>query len=775
MTNLQPLSTVGEKSVGVRPVTFWCSIVFFIFMYLFTHEVTVIDSLLLSLTLVIDVATGTLIWVILTKKAQYSATELFAVGFSIGSSVNAVVQVLFRNFILADYIGYLLLLLALVAYFTLRRTDRVNFNVASSAKGTECAIFATCLLLLAADRYYLWVSSLLFYAIFLVLTNRRLARLSDLPGRLIWFVGPLAIALPLLASSLFESIRFGRRSVESYISGWDGVIFEASSKALLRYGPFDHIFLANIKYAYYWLHDAWAGALTQRSHVGDWVVTTQFGPLLVALAVAGLLFEIVKHRISDQRTTWLLVGVVCASSLLGAPSVLVSLASFSQTVAVLWVVLILFLVDDYFRNEKIGTLAGLVFFICLLTMTKLTTAVPVIAGLAVATLFLKTLRVSTKSTSRLLISTTVATALSFVLYLVFIKPEASLAQSYFDVTWQVSSDALGIVVGVVAIDIVLFALPKFTALMLAWHRLNLKASFNFLLAAISLTSLAVSFFLKFELTVANTYTLLPFLISFSLIIGFGAAQTISAKSMNQKYHRFFLVAISIAGSAAGAATTFRLHDLNYQFVTQRQSLLLSFLVPIGALVALLTLIYLASRLKKVTTSYTALSLVFVLALAPGSYFVHSLREEQKQMIYRSNGWPLIVEEDVVGKIVEIQPAMDFLADNLTYVDVIASNSTKDNGLLAGMTGIRNYASSYVVEMQGVADRFAAQFEFARNPSPETYRALREGCVTWFYFVRDENNTELSAFATFADVRFADEFGAVLQLKESLQLPKRCFD
>ncbi|MFM8836548.1 MAG: hypothetical protein ACKOFM_06825, partial [Actinomycetota bacterium] len=70
---------------------------------------------------------------------------------------------------------------------------------------------------------------------------------------------------------------------------------------------------------------------------------------------------------------------------------------------------------------------------------------------------------------------------------------------------------------------------------------------------------------------------------------------------------------------------------------------------------------------------------------------------------------------------------------------------------------------------------AAQFEFARNPSPESDRALREGCVTWFYFVRDENNTELSAFATFADVRFADEFGAVLQLKDSLQLPKPCFD
>jgi hypothetical protein len=114
-----------------------------------------------------------------------------------------------------------------------------------------------------------------------------------------------------------------------------------------------------------------------------------------------------------------------------------------------------------------------------------------------------------------------------------------------------------------------------------------------------------------------------------------------------------------------------------------------------------------------------------------------------------------------------------MATELDSSDVLASNSTSDFGLLAAMTGIRNYASSYVSDMQGVESRFPKQFSFAQNPSDQTYSALRNECVTWFYYDRDENNTEINDFKPFAEVAYEDETGVLLKLSSQVGLPTFC--
>ncbi|MFM8851747.1 MAG: hypothetical protein ACKOGL_00865, partial [Acidimicrobiaceae bacterium] len=166
----------------------------------------------------------------------------------------------------------------------------------------------------------------------------------------------------------------------SYVSGWDGVVFEASSKALINYGPFDHIFLSNIKYAYYWFHDAWAGAFTQRAGVADWIVTTQFGTVVVAISSITLLYVIVERRVSNPKFRIFVLAIVASPSLIGAPSALLSLASFSQMLALLWIITLAFLIDEFFAKANKRILLLIVLFSCVLVMTKLTIAVPVIAG-----------------------------------------------------------------------------------------------------------------------------------------------------------------------------------------------------------------------------------------------------------------------------------------------------------------------------------------------------------------------------------------------------------
>lgn len=164
------------------------------------------------------------------------------------------------------------------------------------------AILATALLLLSGDRYYLWAATLLLFLAFNFATrfdgeSAELGRSPIIPTMMVACVAIGSIGV----ASIVETVIYGRRTSINYVSGWDGVIFEASSKALIKYGPFDNIFLSNIKYAYYWFHDAWAGAFTQRAGVAAWIVTTQFGAIVVAISSTALLYVIVERRVSNPK------------------------------------------------------------------------------------------------------------------------------------------------------------------------------------------------------------------------------------------------------------------------------------------------------------------------------------------------------------------------------------------------------------------------------------------------------------------------------------------
>jgi len=70
------------------------------------------------------------------------------------------------------------------------------------------------------------------------------------------------ILISLFIMSKIEFLVHGKRTITSYISGWDDVCFEFRRKGVLIYGPFDNLAQSNLKHAYYWFADAWSGSLT---------------------------------------------------------------------------------------------------------------------------------------------------------------------------------------------------------------------------------------------------------------------------------------------------------------------------------------------------------------------------------------------------------------------------------------------------------------------------------------------------------------------------------
>ena len=747
----------------------------FILFFLLTHAVSAQDSLRLSVSLAIDLLTGSLIWIFASRKKHFHIFELFGIGIVIGSTLSTIAQLLTRELFIQPFINLpLCLLVVLLAIKRLKSTE-AQIEITTPLLSTNLGMLAIAMLLVSGDRYYLWTATLLLFAAFIFATKfdnekTESSKFRFLPAMLL--AGFAAVSLGV--ASVVETLIYGRRTTISYVSGWDGVIFEASSKALIKYGPFDHIFLSNIKYAYYWFHDAWAGALTQRAGVADWVVTTQFGAIVVAISSIALLYVIVERRVSNQKLRIFVLAIVASPSLIGAPSALLSLASFSQMLALLWIITLAFLIDEFFTKANKAIALLIVFFSCILVMTKLTIAVPVIAGHIAAWAALATFK-STNKGLKLFASTGGLSILtSGVLYLIFIKPEPELAQTYFTFEIGFTEKMFGIVTGHLILDIVIFFIVKaFASSQVFANRRILKDPFTLTMLSISLASLGCALLIEFELSVANTYMLVPFLAFFTLIVGIETVNKFDQlKAEFKQLRKYFLLAIAI-GLLAGAVSTYRLHKLNYEFVTTTSPLLLASFVPV---VSILVTFVLFSHINQFTKSalpkFLLVSLV-ALAIPTGSYISHSFREVQRTRALETLGWDDPTVEDVESKFNELEPVVKFMATELDSSDVLASNSTSDFGLLAAMTGIRNYASSYVSDMQGVEGRFPKQFSFAQNPTDQTYSALRNECVTWFYYDRDENNTEINDFKPFAEVAYEAETGVLLKLSSQVGLPSFC--
>ena len=125
---------------------------------------------------------------------------------------------------------------------------------------------------------------------------------------------------------------------------------------------------------------------------------------------------------------------------------------------------------------------------------------------------------------------------------------------------------------------------------------------------------------------------------------------------------------------------------------------------------------------------------------------------------------------------QINSSMEYISSSLSSSDVIASNSINDFGLIAAMTGVRNYASTYTRELWGNTQiKYENQTSFGSEPSSENYQQLRSGCVTWFYFDKTVSELSRPSLEPFAVIRFEDDFGAVLELSNLSQIPKECFD
>ncbi len=774
MTHFE-LKTIKRDELS--PVAALGTLVFFIFCFLITHEVSVQDSLQLCGTLLLDLVTGSMLWILISRKSNYSVFELFGAGAVLGTTIPAIIGLLSRESVFYSVSSYFFSSLIIILFLQKRRKANLRQNISQLNGKDLLAVCSIALIIISGDAAYLW-SGAISLAIGILMFQLFERKRYVFPFRkwTLLLVTNGIIFISLAVTSKAEFLIYGKRTITSYISGWDGTSYEARSKGLLNYGPFDNLWQSNLKFAYYWFADAWSGSLTSRSHASDWIVTTQFGYIVLALVAVCLLVAILLTKISNTTLCFIATAYVATTTVIGNPSFLFNLGSFSHDVSVIWFIFMIFLINDFFINREIRTLPVISYVTLLLVMTKTTMAVPVLAGLLMMSLFLIFNDPKNKK-HRFFLFWSILSALGSVgLYHLFIKPEAVNTGTYSEFKIELVNNLFGISTNIIFIDILLLAIYKLTPIWLIIKSPMLKDKrFEINLLFISIVSVSLSLLFKFNFSSASTFIGTPFLILVALLSAIELSRRlITERAGGQLKILLIIVALTI-GLGSGLVATIRLQHYNFLFVQRTFNLIFATTGPLIAGIIVVTGVRIfGSRFGNLRSKSFLLFALTITASMSGSYVAQSLRSFQQEAIYSSRNWDLPLE-DVVTELIRVQRATNYLVSELNFEDVLASNSVTDKGLLAALTGIRNYGSSYFPNLwSGEEHRYVDQKVFADLPLKRSYEALRAGCVTWYYYDKGDVAGKAKTFEPYATTMYEDEFGAVLKLSESYPIPEECY-
>ncbi len=752
------------------------SIFLMIFLFVATHEVSIEDSVKLCATLLLDVVTDGLLWVLLSKKFECSVFEFFGVGVALGTSINTVAQLSLRTTAFGSMFNIYFGLLV-IALFILRRNKKLTkLTITKTEPILLFGLLTISLAMICGDRYYIWLGAIILglsYFLFQKTCEKKGFPSSNSIFAFLFIC--VAISIALFASSILENILFGPRTTISYIGGWDGFVIEANRKSIMNFGPFDNILLSNTKYAYYWFHDAWSGSFTQRARVGDWIVTTQFGFIVSALASLSLLVDIIIKHVNRNTHVILVLWLVASLSLIGSPSNILYLGNLSQVIAILWICWILFLLNEYANSRETLQLWLLIFAGTLLVMTKITAAVPVIGGV----LFVACLSVIANRKRvnffKMTFFSLLITVTSLLAYTIFIKPAPAQRANYTNFSFKINNTVFGISSGFILVDLLVVVAPIFAVASLLYRVKQKPELLEVLFCSISALSLIFSTSMKFNSDSPNTYLFIPFLICFALVAGIEISRYLKNENLNIFSGVIrFMIGIGIGiGFFCGLLSTFYLHYWNFNFALIPIRTIGVTIFPLVAALTMALVLILINYFGKTKFNAQLFLTITLVASMSGSFVAHSLRSPLKQFIFSKNNWDS-ESQNTELKYSQLIPALRFVEVNSSSFDVIASNSTTDQGLIAAVTGVRNFATSYLPNFWGgVSDRYIHQSTFGRDGSFADYEFLRQGCVTWFYFDKTEPEMYERIWEPYAKIQYEDEFGAVLKMSNLVKLSSKC--
>ena len=745
------------------------------------------DIAVIVLMVLIQVSVGGFIWLVYRSRHQVSFAETAGMGAAIGFALALASSQIFRTLVPRSFSWAILPVLALgISIKALRKTS-LSFNKSKNDYHEIFVVISGTVIALSTFWYWLIPTALALGTLtaWLILRNLKMSfsKMQNCVVNLVGVVGLVLMTNALLVLNSLERIRNPVWWVWRFakIQDPDVLFAESMMHSVGLYGNSDNIFFAGAKIQYHWFSFAWNDTLNALYQTDPFAVSGLAAPVIVIFVIMCLVTAL-AGRFSNSRVSAPLL-VLAVASMCAGPIPFIRLLhpysySFNFSLIYLYAFIVLLLSSD---KSKVLINGSFIFlFTAVLLGSKVTSLVALVIGLLLAN-FISVLRKDKNSKQNFLLSSISASAVLLVCYFIYYSPNSSSADSIkfgFGMIFQQKAYMVaGLPTLVAATGVIsIFILIAYSFTGILWVRqvadLDTRFVLIFMLSGgLSSLILGILFYDVGENLAYLIQTAIALILPISII-----AVCNSKSGEGSKISKGVVVAVVTGLLAAKISwSVFDRVSGNSVPVVYRSSL--AVLIPLFAGLALFVLVRFVFR----RSSHRALILLAVSLITSatlGSYVSFATAFYQDGGDYHA----LRVDDaDTITGAPAYRDLLIWLRENSQVNDLVATNRyCSDSYEIApnclGLWSLTSAISKRQVliegEMPANSENLFAERErrrvlveqFVNQPSATSLDALSEYGVDWV--VADYAVTKTRNWSEFAEIRFENAAGSVLELKRS---------
>ena len=242
-------------------------------------DTSIAISLLVSLIIAVQVATGARIWMWIRQSETLSLPELIGIGIAFGSFAAMLCSQVLRTTPLNDIAW--LIPTAVVVLLSVGALKRSASHTVVLQRLTPLELtFILTAIPSALTYWWFWLWPLIAIPFLVYYTKNR-----NTHRNLYW--GALAIACSAL---LLAAQHLRNLNTRWWLWSHDQVFLEAMSFSVTKWGPVENIHTVGVEFKYHWFSLAWSGMTSAAADAQPFVVSTKFLPIISMLGAVMLIW-----------------------------------------------------------------------------------------------------------------------------------------------------------------------------------------------------------------------------------------------------------------------------------------------------------------------------------------------------------------------------------------------------------------------------------------------------------------------------------------------------
>ena len=330
------------------------------------------DSFFFSILLLSNILCGAYLYILVSKKVEFTQIELFGVGIALGTLSPAILNYCARLIRVSIDSTALLFPIFMVLIFALRQYQKrvVPPRILPSKSSDFVLILSSPIFALAA-----WTDSLTPFCIYLVfaLTILIFSENSGLKrGSSTRTVEYLSLLIIPLGSVFSRFIFIDANSIPIWrtLVGVDVAFDEATAFGISKYGLFDSALLAGQRHYGHVLTHAWAGDFAALIDLPPFMITASAGMVVGVLGISAMIYAISIRLFQNRIAARLSIVLIFLQASMPEEYFFLDTMRMAHSMSIMWLILFCFLLESILENNIRVPLALLVVLIFATTFSK---------------------------------------------------------------------------------------------------------------------------------------------------------------------------------------------------------------------------------------------------------------------------------------------------------------------------------------------------------------------------------------------------------------------